>query len=158
MRVQDVLSEHLSYLEFYTCSGRVHCASNFGVKISFDNFCWIKRRIKICPNFTWKMQLLKNGNVWHIHGWQMRTLFPASSLSRRGETSASKEARSSVTSWGRCLVVIDLISVQTLFIFGKLFSERGVSITFIGPLNCLPEKYILNTYQRNISLSGKIVT
>ena len=158
MRVQDVLSEHLSYLEFYTCSGRVHCASNFGVKISFDNFCWIKRRIKICPNFTWKMQLLKNGNVWLIHGWQMRTLFPASSLSRRGETSASKEARSSVTSWSRCLVVIDLISVQTLFIFGKLFSERGVSITFIGPLNCLPEKYILNTYQRNISLSGKIVT
>ena len=59
---------------------------NFGVKILFDNFCWIKRRIKICPNFTWKMQLLKNGNVWHIHGWQMRTLFPASSLSRRGET------------------------------------------------------------------------
>ena len=34
-------------------------------------------------------------------------------------------ARSSVTSWSRCLVVIDLISVQTLFVSGKLFSERG---------------------------------
>ena len=132
---------------------------NFGVKILFDNFCWIKRRIKICPNFTWKMQFLKNGNVWLIHGWQMRTLFPASSLSRRGETALlAGNARSSVASWSCCLVVIDLISVQTLFISGKLFSERGVNITFIGPLNCLPEKYILNTYQRNISLSGKIVT
>ena len=49
-------------------------------------------------------------------------------------------ARSSVTSWSRCLVVIDLISVQTLFISGQLSRECGVNIN--PPLNCLPKKYI----------------
>ena len=104
------------------------------------------------------MQLLKNGNVWHIHGWQMRTLFSASSLSRRGETALlAGNARSL---WPLEAVALSLL-ILYLFkrrSFLEKFSQRGVNITFIGPLNCLPEKYILNTYQRNISLSGKIVT
>ena len=115
---------------------------NFGVKILFDNFRWIKRTIKICPNFTWKMQLLKNGNVWHIHGWQMRTLFSASSLSRRGETALlAGNARSL---WPLEAVALSLL-ILYLFkrrSFLEKFSERGVNITFIGPLNCLPKKYI----------------
>ena len=113
----------------------------FGVKIVFDNFCWIKRRIKLCPSFTWKMQLLKNGNVWLIHGWQMRTLFPASSLSRRGETALlAGNARSL---WPLEAVALSLL-ILYLFkrrSFLEKFSERGVNITFIGPLNCLPKKY-----------------